>query len=234
VWRPGRGVKDKIVPKTIARCKESSCQFSIEMEDEVSALRVLSNHMFVAHKRQEQNHQQELGGRKRGRRRGTKDKIVPIKKPPSGGGGPKYDLINPIQETNVRETEKNCKCGEKKGHEKSPILVKDEDSEVPEVQVLVRLVQQRLLQDKMVQQSLESDVSEMTETLGNMTELSNVVTREPKEVKIGDIEEPKEGRNAKETVEEENMTKLCDGVTREPKEEGMKIPKYQNSWQKKT
>ena len=34
-----------------------------------------------------------------------------------------------------------------------------------------------------------------------------------------DIEEPKEGRNAKETVEEENMTKLCYVVTREPKEE---------------
>ena len=40
--------------------------------------------------------------------------------------------------------------------------------------------------------------------------MSNVVTREPKEVKIGDIEEPKEERNAKETVEEENMSIICD------------------------
>ena len=37
-------------------------------------------------------------------------------------------------------------------------------------------------------------MSEMTETSGNMTELCNVVTRDPKEVKIGDIEEPNEGR----------------------------------------
>ena len=36
----------------------------MEKEDEVSALRVLENHKFVAHKRQEQNHQQELCGRK--------------------------------------------------------------------------------------------------------------------------------------------------------------------------
>jgi hypothetical protein len=48
--------------------------------------------------------------------------------------------------------------------EKSPSLVKEEDSEVPEEQVLMRLVQQRLLQEKLVQQSLESDVSEITET----------------------------------------------------------------------
>ena len=71
-------------------------------------------------------------------------------------------------------------------------------------------------------------MSEMTETSGNMSELCNVVTREPKEVKMGDIEEPKEGRNAKETVEEENMTKLCDVVTREPKDvkdEDSKVPK---------
>jgi hypothetical protein len=131
----------------------------IEMKDEVSAQRVLKNHMFVAHTRQEQNHQQQLCGKKGGRRRGAKNKIVPIINPPSGGGGPKYDLINPMQETNVRETEKNCKYGEK-----SPSLVKEEDSEVPEEQVLMRLVQQRLLQEKLVQQSLESDVSEITET----------------------------------------------------------------------
>ena len=59
------------------------------------------------------------------------------------------------------------------------------------------LVQQRLSQEKLVQQSLESNVSEMTKTSGNtmgisqchkreknMTELCDVVTREPKEVKI--------------------------------------------------
>jgi hypothetical protein len=173
------GAKDKIVPKTFARCKESSCQFSIEMEDEVSALSVLSNHMFVAHKRQEQNHQQELGGRKRGRRRGAKDKIVPIKNPPSGGGGPEYDLLNPMQEKNVIETEKNCKYGEKKDHESSPSLVKDEESEVPEDQVLVRLVQQRLVQEKLEQHSLESDVTEMTKTSVNMIGIS-IITRERK------------------------------------------------------
>ena len=158
-------------------------QFSLELEDKVSPMRVMSNHMFVAHKRQEQNHQQELGGRKRGRRRGAKHKIVPIKNPPIGGEGPEYDLLHPMQEKNVRVTEKNCKYGE--GYKSSTSLVKDDDSEVPEEQVQVRLVQQRLLQEKLVQQSLESDVSEMT--VGNMTELYNVVTREPKEVKIGDI-----------------------------------------------
>ena len=36
------------------------------------------------------------------------------------------------------------------------------------------------------------------------TELRDVATREPKTVKIGVIEEPNEGRNAKEAVDEEN------------------------------
>ena len=106
-------------------------------------MRVLSNHMFVAHKRQEQNHQQELGGRKRGRRRGAKNKIVPVKNPLSGGGGPEYDLLNPMQEKNVIETEKNCKYGEKKGYEGNQSLVKEDVSEVPE--------------DKLVKQSLEKE-----------------------------------------------------------------------------
>jgi hypothetical protein len=81
------------------------------MEDEVSPMRVMCNHMFVAHEMQAQNLQQELGGRKRGRRRGAKHKIVPIKNPLSGGGGPEYDLLHPMQEKNVRVTEKNCKYG---------------------------------------------------------------------------------------------------------------------------
>jgi hypothetical protein len=62
------GAKDTIVPKTSARCEE--CQFNMEMKDEVSAQRVLKNHMFVAHTRQEQNHQQQLcgkGGAEKGR-----------------------------------------------------------------------------------------------------------------------------------------------------------------------
>ena len=113
-----------------------------------------------------------------------------------------------MQETNVRETEKNCKNGKKTGHEKCPSLVKEEASEVPEEQVQMRLVKQRLLQEKLVKQSLECNVSEKTETSENMTGISNVVTRET-EVKIG-IEEPKEKRIAKETVEEENMSIICD------------------------
>jgi hypothetical protein len=50
-----------------------------------------------------------------------------------------------------------------------------------------------------------------------MTELCNVVTRETKEVKnkIGDIEEPNEGINAKETVEEEDAELGVDAA-REP------------------
>jgi hypothetical protein len=183
----------------------------------------MMNHMFVAHKRQEQNHQQQLCGRKGGRRRGAKNKRIPNINPLRGGGGLVRAQVHPMQERKDRVTEETCKDG----HEMCPSLVKEEDSEVPEEQVLMRLVQQRLLQEKLVKQSLESDVSEKTETSGNMTEMSNVVTREPKEVKIGDIEEPKEGRNAKETVEEKNMTKICDVVTREPKEgkeEDSKVP----------
>ena len=47
-----------------------SCEFSVEMEDEDSAMRVMGNHMFVAHNRQEQHRQQELCGR-RGAREGA-------------------------------------------------------------------------------------------------------------------------------------------------------------------
>ena len=206
------GARNKIVPKTFVNCEEPFCQFNMELEDEISAKRVLQNHMFVAHKRQEQNHKQKLCGRDGGqeggakmkipksdpyhkqggqhhmletsgndggRRRGAKNKIVPIMNPPSGGGGPMDNLINPMQETNVRETEKNCKYGEKKDHESSPSLVKDEESEVPEDQVLVRLVQQRLVQEKLEQHSLESDVTEMTKTSVNMIGIS-IITRERK------------------------------------------------------
>jgi hypothetical protein len=80
----------------------------LELKNEVSPMRVLSNHMFVAHKRQEQNHQQELGWRKRGRRRGATNKIVPIKNPPSGGGGPEYDLINLMQENQYDIGRRGC------------------------------------------------------------------------------------------------------------------------------
>ena len=55
-------------------------------------------------------------------------------------------------------------------------------------------------------QGVEKPVLKAKET----SELCVVVTREPKAVKIGDIKEPKEERNAKETVEEENMTRLCE------------------------
>ena len=64
------------------------------------------------------------------------------------------------------------------------------------------------MQEKLVQHSLKGNISEIR-ALGNMTELSDVVTRKPNEVKMSDIEEPK-GRHAKETVEEGNMSKLCD------------------------
>jgi hypothetical protein len=71
------GTRNKIVPKTFVKCEEQFCQFSMELEDEISAKRVLQNHMFVAHKRQDQDHKQRLCGRKGGRRRGAKNKIVP-------------------------------------------------------------------------------------------------------------------------------------------------------------
>ena len=56
-------------PKTVEKCEEPYCQFSMELEDKVSAPRVLGNHMVVAHKRQGQITQQEMTGRKRGRKR---------------------------------------------------------------------------------------------------------------------------------------------------------------------
>ena len=60
LYEQSGGAQGKTTPKIFARCGESSCQFSMELEDEVSALRVLRNHIFVAHKRQEQDHQQKL------------------------------------------------------------------------------------------------------------------------------------------------------------------------------
>ena len=63
------GTQGKIIPKTFARCEEPSCKFSMELDDNVSALSVLENHVFVAHKRQEQHHQQGLCGRKGGQKR---------------------------------------------------------------------------------------------------------------------------------------------------------------------
>ena len=39
-------------------------------------MRVLRNHMFVAHKKQEQIHQQEMCGRKRGRRRVASHQVL--------------------------------------------------------------------------------------------------------------------------------------------------------------
>ena len=50
------GAQKTLIPKTFVRCEEVSCQFNMELDDQVSAQRVLENHMFVAHKRQEQNH----------------------------------------------------------------------------------------------------------------------------------------------------------------------------------
>jgi hypothetical protein len=71
------GAKNKIVPKTFVRCDEQSCQFSMELEDENSAKRVLQNHKFVAHKRLEENQQRRLYGRKGGRKGGAEHKIIP-------------------------------------------------------------------------------------------------------------------------------------------------------------
>ena len=95
----------------------------MELEDEISAKRVLQNHKFVAHKRQEHDQQHKLCGRKGGRRRGAKHKIVPNQDPLSSGGGPDYDLLHPMQEKNVTVTEENCKYGDTS----SPSLVKDDD-----------------------------------------------------------------------------------------------------------
>ena len=76
------------------------------LEDEISAKRVLQNHKFVAHKRQYQGPQQKLYGRKGGRRRDAKNKIVPIINPQSGGGGQAHDQVHPMQETKFRVTGK--------------------------------------------------------------------------------------------------------------------------------
>ena len=56
LYEQSGGAQGKTTPKIFARCGKSSCQFSMELEDEVSALRVLRNHIFVAHKRQEHDH----------------------------------------------------------------------------------------------------------------------------------------------------------------------------------
>ena len=82
---------------------------------------MLENHRFVAHKRQEQNHQHELCGRKGGRRGGAKNKIVPDRKPLSGGGLD-CDQGHRVQEDKVRENLGNIEdCG-KNGHGNSPNL----------------------------------------------------------------------------------------------------------------
>ena len=65
------GAQGIIIPKTFARYEEPSCKFSMELDDDISALRVLENHKFVAHKRQVQHHQQGLCGRKGGQKRGA-------------------------------------------------------------------------------------------------------------------------------------------------------------------
>ena len=54
-----------------------SCQFKMELDDEVSTKRVLDNHMFVAHREKEQHHQQELCGRKGGQEGGAQKNIIP-------------------------------------------------------------------------------------------------------------------------------------------------------------
>jgi hypothetical protein len=106
----------KVIPKTFVKCEELSCQFNMVLEDEFSARRVLENHRIVAHKRQEQIHQQELCGRKGGRRRGAKNKTVPDR----NGGGLDYGQVQQMQETKVRENQGICKYGGENGHGKSP------------------------------------------------------------------------------------------------------------------
>jgi hypothetical protein len=81
----GKDVKQMVVPKVDMlhlSCEEPSCQFNMEMKDKVSAQRVMMNHMFVDHKRQEQNQQQQLCGKKGGWKGGAKNKIIPIINPP--------------------------------------------------------------------------------------------------------------------------------------------------------
>ena len=63
-----------------------------------------------------------------------------------------------MQEEKVRETEKNCKYGEENGHGKCPSLE--------------TIVQKKCLQEKMVQQSMECNVTEMTKTSGNVMGIS--------------------------------------------------------------
>ena len=61
------GAKNKTVPTTFVRCDEQSCQFSMELEDEVSAKRVLQNNNFVAHKRRRTNSRSCMGERGAGK-----------------------------------------------------------------------------------------------------------------------------------------------------------------------
>ena len=75
----------------------------------------------MAHKRQEQNHQQELCGRKGGRRGGAKKKLVPDRKTLSGGGLDSGQAHR-MQEKKVRENLGNCKYSGKNSHRKNPSL----------------------------------------------------------------------------------------------------------------
>ena len=74
------GAQQKLIPKTFVRCEELSCQFSMELEDQVSAISGLENHKFMAHKRQKQNHQQELCGTKGGRSGAPRKNQYPIRR----------------------------------------------------------------------------------------------------------------------------------------------------------
>ena len=56
------GALDKIIPKTSVSCIVADCQFRMEQVDEITAKRVLKNHVFVAHRQQTQTHLQQRKG----------------------------------------------------------------------------------------------------------------------------------------------------------------------------
>ena len=88
-------------------------------------------------------------------------------------------------------------------------------------------MQERLLQKKMVQQSLESNVTEMTETSGNVMGISQYHKRKQNMTQLGNMVWTENSQDkVKSSIQEvtqpvmvaEETTELRDVATREPKE----------------